>query len=108
MDINDRIGAVPPGPPAERRGSAVARATEPGTAPAAPAEPAAPSAAVSLSISRAAATSGATRGEPLSDTRLLERIRERIDRGEFEIDYHQIARGLVEDAVAATRGRNRG
>ena len=31
-----------------------------------------------------------------------------IDRGEFEIDYHQIARGLVEDAVAATRGRNRG
>ena len=93
-------------PPA--KDAAVARAPEaPATPPAAAAGPAA---SVSLgsgaNVAATVAAAGAAGADEMSDVELLDKLRERIEKGEFEVDYQKLARSVLDDAMATARRRD--
>ena len=99
-----------PGPVEVRR--PVARDGGVQRAPEAPPQPAAagPAASVSLgggaNVAATVAAAGSAGAAELSDVELLDKLRERIDKGEFEVDYGKLAQSVLEEAIASTRGRD--
>ena len=93
------------GPPAAARAD---RATAPVRAEAAPAASTAQLPAVSVKVSDiAAGTLAAVVAEtPFSDRELLNTLKQRIQSGNFKIDYAGLAQSLVEDAVQAIGPRS--
>ena len=100
---------VEPKRPSARDSAASRAASATATTPAQPAS-AGPAASVSLGGSAsvaAVAASGVAPDTGLSDVELLEQLRERVEKGEFEIDYQSLAKSVLQDAMAAmTRRRN--
>ena len=84
----------------ERAGSARAEGS-PAVAPATTPIPAAPAPAVSVKMSDVAAgtLAAAVSDTGFSDSELLLALKQRIQSGNFHIDYAGVARSLVEDAV---------
>lgn len=106
MKIDDnKPGAMEVRRPASRDGAA-SRAAEASPQPAS----AGPAASVSLgSGANVAATitaAGSAGVDELSDVELLDKLRERIENGEFEVDYSKLARSVLDEAIAASRGKD--
>lgn len=77
------------------------------SAPAAPAASAGPAASVALgsgaNVAATVAAGGAEASTEVSDLELLDKLRERIEKGEFEVDYNKIARSVIDEAFASMR-----
>lgn len=68
-----------------------------------------PAASVSLGAGANVAAAGVVAAVPsdeLSDVELLDRLREQLEKGEFEVDYSKLARSVLEDAIAIAKGMN--
>jgi len=61
----------------------------------------------SASASAASAAKEALRGEKPLDTELLNKIRERIASGDFQIDYDKVAENILADAISSAAARRR-
>ena len=61
----------------------------------------------SASASAAQAAKEALRGEKPLDTELLDKIRERIASGDFQIDYDKVAENILADAISSAAARSR-
>lgn len=99
-------GALPTPPPrtertAEGTGSAAARPGQDAEASAAPAVRLQLSPATQLKAS-AASTSATT-----SDEALVQQIRQRLESGQFHIDYDKVGEGMLRDLIAQSLHRTR-
>jgi len=82
----------------ERQGASRLEGVPDAKSAAAPA-PAVPSVSVKVSDVAAGALATAVSGSEFSDLDLLTSLRQRIQSGDFEIDYSAVASSLVEDAL---------
>ena len=69
-----------------------------------------PAASVSLgsgaNVAATIAAAGSASLDDLSDVELLDKLRERIEKGEFEVDYSKLARSVLDEAIAASHIRD--
>lgn len=98
-----------PGPVDVRRPQTKENASARSVAPA-PAASSGPAASVSLgsaaNVAATVAAGGAEAASEMTDVELLDRLRERIENGEFEIDYNKLARSVLDDAIASVKRKN--
>ena len=69
-----------------------------------------PAASVSLgsgaNVAATVAAVGAAGASEVSDVELLDKLRERMEQGEFKVDYQKLARSVLDDAMATARRRD--
>jgi len=105
-----KIDDSKPGPLDVRRPAARgAGVASPEAGAAAAPSSAGPAANVSLgsgaNVAATVAAGGAAGAGEISDVELLDKLRERIEKGEFEVDYTKLARSVLDEAIAAANRR---
>jgi len=100
-------GALPTTPPrTERPGSTGVRSDqEAGSGPTLGAEAAAPSSAPAVRLQLSAASQLGAASPAVSDEALVQQIRQRMDAGQFHIDYEKVGEGILRDLIAQSLHR---
>ncbi|MEY3202691.1 MAG: hypothetical protein RIR70_2241 [Pseudomonadota bacterium] len=90
-----------------QRGGVDSRIPDSGVAPAPSAGPAANlSLGSGTNVAATVAAAGSAGASEISDVELLDKLRERIEKGDFEVDYDKLARSVLEEAIAAAGRRD--
>jgi anti-sigma28 factor (negative regulator of flagellin synthesis) len=101
-------GALPTTPPrAERPGTTGVRSDqEAGSGPTVGAEAAAtPSSAPAVRLQLSAASQLGAASPAVSDEALVQQIRQRLEAGQFHIDYEKVGEGMLRDLIAQSLHR---
>jgi len=93
-------GNLPPTPPrADRSGAAGLRAGQESTSNPPASEAASSAPAVRIQLSPASQLSSPS-ASTVSDEALIQQIRQRLEAGQFHIDYDKVSEGILRDLIA--------